>query len=421
MSTPDDEALKASFRDVLSQISAPGAFATGDGPSDTLSPLLHLTIDGVGRVAFPLCREQAASIKAVCEVAPFGKGSDTIVDVNVRKAWQVGPEKVRLTSDWDRAIRKLVRKEVAPKLGLCDDTRKLKVTLGANLYKVVYYEEGGFFVTHRDSEKEPGMFATLVVQLPSKHEGGGLHIRHKGETEVFKFDEESEDGIFYAAFFCDLEHELKPLTSGHRLCLIYNLIQTCAAARPTPVESVDPTIIASITQQWEKGLGTGSTTLRKLAFKLDHRYTPTKLSFGNLKGRDAGIAHAFAHPHGGSQPLSACLVLLEKVEIGSASGGYRHSYKRRRMDEVEESTTETRDCVLYGGDDTAAFVKRVGVDPKREIVWEDEEGGDLFAQARPDDRELEDYMGNEGGTLTYRMLIHLNSRLHGVTGPPLKV
>lgn len=33
------------------------------------------------------------------------------------------------------------------------------------------YEEGGFFQEHRDTEKENGMFATLVIILPSEFEG----------------------------------------------------------------------------------------------------------------------------------------------------------------------------------------------------------------------------------------------------------
>ena len=52
------------------------------------------------------------------------------------------------------------------------------------LYKLVYYEKDGHFLSHRDTEKAPGMFATLVVQLPAGHYGGALVIRHKGETKV---------------------------------------------------------------------------------------------------------------------------------------------------------------------------------------------------------------------------------------------
>jgi len=42
----------------------------------------------------------------------------------------------------------------------------------AELYKLLVYDEGSFFVSHRDTEKVPGMFATLVLVLPSTSTGG---------------------------------------------------------------------------------------------------------------------------------------------------------------------------------------------------------------------------------------------------------
>ena len=38
--------------------------------------------------------------------------------------------------------------------------------VAANLYKMVLYKERGHFKAHRDTEKEPGMFGTLIIQLP---------------------------------------------------------------------------------------------------------------------------------------------------------------------------------------------------------------------------------------------------------------
>ena len=50
----------------------------------------------------------------------------------------------------------------------------------AELYKLLVYDQGSFFVSHRDTEKAPGMFATLVLVLPSMATGGELVMRHKG-------------------------------------------------------------------------------------------------------------------------------------------------------------------------------------------------------------------------------------------------
>lgn len=43
------------------------------------------------------------------------------------------------------------------------------------------------------------MFATLVVALPSKHEGGEVRVSHNGETKVYATSTTSEfDGSYLA-------------------------------------------------------------------------------------------------------------------------------------------------------------------------------------------------------------------------------
>jgi hypothetical protein len=68
------------------------------------------------------------------------------------------------------------------------------------------------------------MVGTLVVALPSAHEGGELVVRHEGQEEVIDFGgADSAFRIHYAAFYADCEHEVRPLREGYRLCLVYNL------------------------------------------------------------------------------------------------------------------------------------------------------------------------------------------------------
>jgi hypothetical protein len=49
-----------------------------------------ITVAGVGQLALPLSKEQAAGLKAVAEQAPHGKGMQTVVETAVRDAYQVG-------------------------------------------------------------------------------------------------------------------------------------------------------------------------------------------------------------------------------------------------------------------------------------------------------------------------------------------
>lgn len=53
----------------------------------------------------------------------------------------------------------------------------------------------------RSSEKTPRVFATLVIALPSKHEGGELQVTHAGKTQVFETSKYSDFGSSYLAWY----------------------------------------------------------------------------------------------------------------------------------------------------------------------------------------------------------------------------
>jgi hypothetical protein len=71
------------------------------------------------------------------------------------------------------------------------------------------------------------MFGSLVIVFPTPHEGGALHLRHRGQEWIFDSGQElvatDKPSIGYVAFFSDIEHEVAPVTSGHRVTLTYNL------------------------------------------------------------------------------------------------------------------------------------------------------------------------------------------------------
>ena len=71
------------------------------------------------------------------------------------------------------------------------------------------------------------MFGSLVIVFPTPHEGGVLLLRHRGKEWTFdsgrEITVERQPSIRYVAFFSDIEHEVTPVTSGHRVTLTYNL------------------------------------------------------------------------------------------------------------------------------------------------------------------------------------------------------
>ena len=71
------------------------------------------------------------------------------------------------------------------------------------------------------------MFGSLVIVFPTPHEGGALLLRHRGQEWAFDSGQElaakDKPSIGYVAFFSDVEHEVAPVISGHRVTLTYNL------------------------------------------------------------------------------------------------------------------------------------------------------------------------------------------------------
>jgi hypothetical protein len=55
------------------------------------------------------------------------------------------------------------------------------------------------------------MFATLVIALPSKHEGGEVRVTHGGKTKTFETSRFSEFDSSYLAWY-DIEFTIHIVT-----------------------------------------------------------------------------------------------------------------------------------------------------------------------------------------------------------------
>src|SRR3990167_3138197 len=335
-----DEPIQVSYSndfgklvEVLSQVRRPGDFfATGRKEAS----MPQLSIEGVGRISFPLLPIQAKEIiTQSAEKAPYGKGTETIVDEDVRKVWQIAPEKVTIEGKgWNENFHRLI-KDITEALG-CQDTE-----VSAEFYKLLIYETGGFFVAHRDSEKAGGMFGTLVVALPSEHEGGMLFVRHAGREIQIDLRGSYTEEIAYAAFYADCEHEVHPITSGYRVCLIYNLVQKASQEKakltaPDYREAI--TTSANLLKEWieRNPLMGEEAPPKKLVYLLEHHYTEAGLSFSSLKNSDAALAKVLRE----AAEQADCALHLGQVhieELGAAEygGGYRPRYRRSYYDDDE--------------------------------------------------------------------------------------
>ena len=209
-------------------------------PHNSLLPVI--TVDGVdGQLAFPLPPSQCKELIRVAQQAPFGRGEKTIVDTAVRNTWQIDSSCVHLDPALLADIRRVVLPRVCSDLGLSLSPTSAASSndVEARLYKLLVYETGGMFRPHRDSEKESGMFGTLVVLLPAAYTGGELVVEHAGQRRTIdRSGGEQWRGFSYAAFYADCKHEVREVTSGYRVALTFNLCKRGANSTRRAAQSV---------------------------------------------------------------------------------------------------------------------------------------------------------------------------------------
>jgi len=408
--TPNDTQIKVPYNrdlkaleDVLAAVRRPGDFFVR-GSLET--PMPRVEIDGVGVISFPILDSQIQDIIKHAERAPYGRGGETILDTSVRNTWQLAPVKVRIGGkSWGPSFQHILS-TVTDGLG-CTGT-----DISAEFYKLLVYEEGGFFLPHRDTEKTDGMFATLTIVLPSVHCGGELVIRHAGREVTVDLSNPETSELTFAAFYADCEHAIKPITQGSRVCLTYNLLQRRTGEKNKPItaplyDSEADRAEAILEQTFKK-----SDAPAKLAWLLEHQYSPVGLSFSGLKGRDAALAKVARH----AARRAECALHLGIVHIeesGAAEPCFDVDYGRARRrggyydgdDMVEDADTGDEEFEVIEVIDTSLHIDQ-WIDTNDHAVEfgslpiEDGEilpAGALDGKA-PDQQRLTEATGNEGAS-----------------------
>ena len=305
---------------ILSGVKHPGDFFVA-GVAEI--PMPRVEVEGAGTLSFPI---PSAQIKALVEQAtraPYGHGEETVVDTAVRNVWQISPAAVKISGkSWAASFENILSKVTAG-LG-CD-----KAAVSAELYKLLVYDRGGFFLAHRDTEKTTGMFGTLVVTLPSTYRGGALRIRHADREVTIETDATEPSEISFAAFYADCEHEALPVLEGNRVCLVYNLIQertkkTQRILKAPEYGSQVAKAAAVLEEFWRS-----PTAPPKIAWLLDHQYSPAGLSFSSLKGADAAKSRVLVQAAAQAQGV-AHLGVVHIGESGGAEPDYDSYYQSRR-------------------------------------------------------------------------------------------
>ncbi len=337
----------------------------------------QLIIDGLGELALPLCDAQAKQLIKLCNQAPYGKGLQTIVDEAVRKVWELDASKISAgNQEWQQFITKTLR--------TCEEQLDLQgQTLIAHPYKLLVYEEGSFFLAHQDSEKEDDMVATLVMALPSAHQGGELTISHRGQSVSIDFSKEAQCYDFQSAlFYADCHHEVSPVTSGYRLVLTYNICLKGKRKLSAFDFTKQQTALSKVISGWNSRLKEDDE--KHLVISLDHQYSSDGFSLDALKGVDRSRADILLH----SAQQAGCkayLCLLEDYQMYQA-------WDKDELDELIEDYSSINQLIDMTGKQIDMRISRFNED-------------NILRQPGQDDEEAieedyEGYMGNYGNTLS---------------------
>ena len=396
MSSTSTRAPRERIAARLGDITGTGSFsARRTAPTDDLC----LEVRGVGPVQLPLSAAQARRLCEVARPARYGHGELTLLNREVRNTCEIPRSRVRIDKRrWNRTLRPMLDR-LGADLGLAAGAR-----LDAELHSMLVYAPGQFFVPHQDSEKADDMVATLVVTLPGTFAGGSLLIHHRGETATYR---STKHALSFVAFYADCRHEIRPVRSGHRVVLTYNLLLRGAPDVAPSSDSVDA--LASLlrahfaTPPPPRWRDVPTQPPDRLVYLLDHEYTERGLCWHRLKGDDATRAATLR----AAAERVDCDIALALAEIQETWDAIPPDVPRRWYDDDRWFDGDDPDHFELGDllDSSLTLDHCVGpsgepAEPILAHVHDDEVCATTpSAQLTPYAAEYEGYMGNYGNTI----------------------
>ena len=151
--------------------------------------------------------------------------------------------------------------------------------------------------------KPRGMFATVLVVLPSAHTGGEVRVTYGSDTQVLDYSTTSIHSLSILSWFTNVTHEVGPLTSGYKLALSFNLVQPSSSSDPFPCPTAalkQSPELCRVFRRWKAGL-----------------YASSQVPAGNLLAYPLSKCYCFQTRMGGIKCL--CEKDINDVQIVRAA------------------------------------------------------------------------------------------------------
>ena len=233
------------------------------------------------------------------------------------------------------------------------------------------------------------MIATMVLSLPSEHTGGEVVLSLNNQKRKLHTQDTGEFGMKWLAWYTDVNHAVKPVLSGYRLVLTYNLIRRGSNVST----SIPPSVQFNPVRKLELAIAKWQTETDReghLLYMLEHQYSEANFGLDSLKGKDQQRVRNLSDA---AKKQDVCVYFAHFEH--TVSGGVDEDdpcdrYGTVDIHEIEdEYDSEWRILTLFTSDG-CNIAKDLDMDPEDfiEDIYLDEE--------RPDYEDFEGWTGNEG-------------------------
>ncbi|KAJ6541532.1 hypothetical protein B0H19DRAFT_1077371 [Mycena capillaripes] len=271
-------------------------------------------------------------------------------------------------------------KEAAQALGVSYSST---IAPRCELHKLLLYETGSHANLCRSTEKEPGIFATVIVTLPSQYAGGQIRVSHGTKKTTFDTAASSAVSFTLFAWYSD---EVKPITVSGLRCRT-NLSALHATRSRPPSPTLTPPS-QSLRQSYATEKKVDTQTMSTDCLHSRPRIFEQEPEAGVVKSVDVHLVG---------------ILRVADMDSGDTQRMYRGGGKRWNQGEFtwedfyDAGDTKLKHVVTLDGNPVAASnftVEEEDVMPKA-----------VFQDMDPDYTEYAGYMGNDAGDTGYLQCI----------------
>ncbi|KAK7747068.1 hypothetical protein SLS62_009224 [Diatrype stigma] len=237
-----------------------------------------LTVRG-HHISLPPSSQDVETIDGACGPVAFGSVVETQGDEATGVMRGLDASQFQIDNPaWESYLDSTLR-YATKKLGMPPSVR-------AEPSKLLFFKKGCSWKFDADREETPGVIGTMLVCLPLEHSGGGVCFsREPDDTYAFDMSEHSRSSLTSITYRSGLAKEFRPLTSGHRLVLVYDITLTVSSVFPASTRHTWLDRLQSLVMRWQDQF----PRTRNLAYLLKGRYDTSELTFSKLKDGDESV------------------------------------------------------------------------------------------------------------------------------------